>query len=128
MADDMTADGTVRITQAEIYRELQGVKQVQSETNALLQQHIALQEQQNASISATVNDLIAKRASDRSDIDRHELDITILKTAEAGRTARKAPWWSWIAGVGGSIAGLSGLIGLWLLLDKMAAAYSTYLP
>ena len=128
-------DGVVRITLQQVYGEVTSMKNDLSDVKGLLEKHLALQEQANLSIETRLENHGTRLGNHDTDITglsnrmlTAESDIKLLKDVNATREQRRTPWWSWIAGIGGSIAGLSGLTGLWLLLDKIAAAYGQTTP
>lgn len=111
------------------------MKAALGEVTSLLREHVALEnvryeatesrlENHGTRLGNHDSDLTALRAENTKLKER----VSILEMEANKRDERRAPWWTWIAVPGLIIGALSGAIGLWLTLDRIAGAASTFAP
>jgi hypothetical protein len=123
--------GVVRITLADVYGEMVGMKDDFTEVKALLQSHIALEEQRNQGIEVRLEnhgtrlgDLGSQATSLDGRMTTAEADIRQIREDSNRRDARKAPWWSVVGAVVGIITVPGAIIAFLIALSNFTATLS----
>lgn len=140
--DDMTEPGNVLITQREIYDKVTGLEDGLGRVEALLEKHVALEEQRNEGVEVRLENHGTRLADQGSQIASLEARVTqgesdhrslreshdALVKAQGERDSKKAPWWNIVGAIVGIIAGVGGLVGLFITLNNIAQALSIVAP
>lgn len=107
MTNSDAPDGSVRISPQQVYSEVLGMKDGLTRVEGLLERHIAVQEQTNASLREDVKEHGVRISDHDSEIvgiktrlTAMDIDFLVMKEAASKRESRKAPWWSIVAAVG----------------------------
>lgn len=125
----MTEQSDVRITQREVYDKVVSLEDGFGRVEALLEKHIALEEQRNEGVEVRLENHGTRLADQGSQIASLEARVTqgesdhrTLKDAFDKREAKKAPWWNVVGVIFGAIAIPGSLIALLVALSNLAAA------
>lgn len=120
--------GVVRITITDVYTEMVGMKDDFADVKALLQNHIALEEQRSNSVEQRLENHGTRLADQGTQITSLDGRVTRLESKEAEQekvATRRATWPQIVGAVTGIIAGGGALIGIFVTLSSIASALAT---
>lgn len=121
--------GTVRITQREVYDKVLAVDDAVGKMTGLLETHIELTKQNQASTEARLGSVDNRLEVQATHLNQHDSTLTaldgrvgVVETKLSEATARKASWPQTVGAVTGIVAGAGALVGLFIALSNIATA------